>query len=573
MKNAYAFSFCIMTAAAVFPGMAMAAEGVPEWVCSDVSELAAAGYVRLPARNLHALSRGEMAVFVSRALKYVDDHNLSMDVDRSGAVARNIGLTAQDDAQYKLLQEKVHSLQTAYNQALRSVPKNTSGDGDGTAGKRIAALKRELEEAQGIAARRAFFLQQEKATAQAGLPDKKMDAAMQKSYENARRSAERLYREEALGNREKPEMLQAIDREKRQQEVLRAEDLLKSQASGQAGPSLRGVAANDLGTQLKIAQALRVEFYPELTAMGYFDDEAAQQQAEIQVSPRRPLYPNERLQIDGELRVDYSHNMYHGITADRSRARARIYYDYNFDNNWHLKGMMENSKVLKGDGLDNYVGGARYYLQGYIGPVLTRVGMFSTTMAEGNIYDSKFKGLKLEVGSPVHYTINLGDTDPARNFYTLEADYNTLYYSVGAGIYRANMVDGGHRNIYMMKYHIPVGVWDMGFMYLRGQDDIVGNGNGYVFSLARGREIDIRPGSYHFFFKYYYQPRSTYIQHTMNGLADSMNGFKGPGIGIDYTIAKNIVGSLEYDHLRDLSTNEHYGTLWGAITYYFSNHN
>jgi hypothetical protein len=107
-------------------------------------------------------------------------------------------------------------------------------------------------------------------------------------------------------------------------------------------------------------------------------------------------------------------------------------------------------------------------------------------------------------------------------------------------------------------------------MYLYGQDSKAAtSGSGAVISLADGNLYMDKPWTHSWYLKYYYQPRATYVQHTMNGLADSMNGFSGPGIGMDWVVRKNVQLSLEGDYLKDLQSGEHKRTIWSAITYYF----
>lgn len=92
----------------------------------------------------------------------------------------------------------------------------------------------------------------------------------------------------------------------------------------------------------------RVEYADELSAIGYFDRESSYMQASTEVKAPKP--PEKRFKIDGEARVDYgAHSGYKSI-SDRSRARVRIYGNYNIDDNWHFISMLENEKILSGKG-------------------------------------------------------------------------------------------------------------------------------------------------------------------------------------------------------------------------------
>lgn len=92
----------------------------------------------------------------------------------------------------------------------------------------------------------------------------------------------------------------------------------------------------------------RVEYADELSAIGYFDRESSYMQASTEVKAPKP--PEKRFKIDGEARVDYGAHSGYKSSSDRSRARVRIYGNYNIDDNWHFISMLENEKILSGKG-------------------------------------------------------------------------------------------------------------------------------------------------------------------------------------------------------------------------------
>ena len=109
------------------------------------------------------------------------------------------------------------------------------------------------------------------------------------------------------------------------------------------------------------------------------------------------------------------------------------------------------------------------------------------------------------------------------------------------------------------------------------------SGNGFVWTLSCGREDSWRPGAQMGYLKYYYQPRATYVEHTMNGMADYMSydasglgprrgGFRGWGAGLSYTLQKDLMLGLEYYDLFDLDTKRRSRTVWASLTGYFKNY-
>lgn len=315
----------------------------------------------------------------------------------------------------------------------------------------------------------------------------------------------------------------------------------------------------------------RVEYADELSAIGYFDRESSYMQASTEVKAPKP--PEKRFKIDGEARVDYvAHSGYKSI-SDRSRARVRIYGNYNIDDNWHFISMLENEKILSGKGEDSWMDIDRWYLTGKVGSTQVDAGAFGSFLAEGNIYDSRFTGVRVSGKEPFSYMAEAGTIKQAGFAAAAEASTTHDIYTLGAGLYRFDLKDRGERNIYMLNVHRPLGgLYDLGLMGLLGEDERTSE-KGYVVSLTRGKENTWQRGNAYYFLKYYHQPYTTYVSHTMNGLADYMDGFEGIGAGIHYTVKPDWLLQAEYYNLKDLEEGGRNHTFWLALSYYFSNYN
>ena len=315
----------------------------------------------------------------------------------------------------------------------------------------------------------------------------------------------------------------------------------------------------------------RVEYADELSAIGYFDRESSYMQASTEVKAPKP--PEKRFKIDGEARVDYgAHSGYKSI-SDRSRARVRIYGNYNIDDNWHFISMLENEKILSGKGEDSWMDIDRWYLTGKVGNTQVDAGAFGSFLAEGNIYDSRFTGVRVSGKEPFSYMAEAGTIKQAGFAAAAEASTTHDIYTLGAGLYRFDLKDRGERNIYMLNVHRPLGgLFDLGLMGLLGEDERTSE-KGYVVSLTRGKEKTWERGNMYYFLKYYHQPYTTYVLHTMNGLADYMDGFEGIGAGIHYTVKPDWLLQAEYYNLKDLEEGGRNHTFWLALSYYFSNYN
>lgn len=315
----------------------------------------------------------------------------------------------------------------------------------------------------------------------------------------------------------------------------------------------------------------RVEYADELSAIGYFDRESSCMQASTEV--KAPKISDKRFKIDGEARVDYgAHSGYKSI-GDRSHARLRIYGDYNIDDNWHFISMLENEKIVSGHGEDSWMDIDRWYLTGKVGSTQVDAGAFGSFLAEGNIYDSRFTGVRVSGKEPFSYMAEAGTIKHAGFAAAAEASTTHDIYTLGAGLYRFDLEDRGERNIYMLNVHRPLGgLYDLGLMGLLGEDESRSE-KGYVVSLTRGKEKTWERGNTYYFLKYYHQPYTTYVLHTMNGLADYMDGFEGIGAGIHYTVKPDWLLQAEYYNLKDLEEGGRNHTFWLALSYYFSNYN
>ena len=315
----------------------------------------------------------------------------------------------------------------------------------------------------------------------------------------------------------------------------------------------------------------RVEYADELSAIGYFDRESSYMQASTEVKSPKP--PEKRFKIDGEARVDYGAHSGYKSSSDRSRARVRIYGNYNIDDNWHFISMLENEKILSGKGEDNWMDIDRWYLTGKVGRSSVDAGAFGSFLAEGNIYDSRFTGVRVSGKEPFSYMAEAGTIKQAGFAAAAEASTTHDIYTLGAGLYRFDLKDRGERNIYMLNVHRPLGgLYDLGLMGLLGEDESRSE-KGDVVSLTRGKENTWQRGNAYYFLKYYHQPYTTYVSHTMNGLADYMDGFEGIGAGIHYTVKPDWLLQAEYYNLKDLEEGGRNHTFWLALSYYFSNYN
>ena len=539
-----------------------AAEAVPSWVYEAVAQLDAQGYIDLAGKMPQECSREELSRIVAQGLHEIDRIQQGTLADEYGRLS---SLAMRDEVHVKLYREQER------------------------------LTKRALADAEAAAKRESLR----------GTNRLEVMQPLQEKASEARLRLQFAARDYALATmrREKRELALAKVSERRQEVFSRmtpGEGAVQvgAAASTSAAPVAAAVSAAPAalpagadGTYssgeplvepgvMDAAMRLRAAFAEDLALMGYADEENAEQQ--LYSSELLPEKPEPRLKVDAEVRADVSRSGGVERGDSRARLRLRIFPDYDIDGNWHAAGMIEYEKYLNGGTGDGKLRLDRYYLTGRSGVFDTTVGVFSAEFAEGNIYDSKFRGVRLSVGDPVRYTLHRGKIERAHEVTALSASYDTPFYGVDAGMYRFDKINGAARNIYMGNFRAPLGDFDFGAMLLHGTDRRAGNGTGYVLTLAKNG-VGWRPGSLSYWLKYYRQPSATYVSHTMNGMADYMSydatgdgprrgGFRGWGAGLSYTLQKDLMFGLEYYDLFDLDTSRRSRTVWASLTGYFKNY-
>ena len=296
---------------------------------------------------------------------------------------------------------------------------------------------------------------------------------------------------------------------------------------------------------------------------------------------------SDNVKITGEVRYHYQDN---SGDADgySTKLRSRIWMTGQINDDWKYTGMLENNENLKNDAGEETVKFQRAYVNGKIGGVAVQAGRYNNKLAEGNVYDTRFDGVQLSYGKDVKLTAGYGKATPssfvrAQSGETWYADLSGKVGSLdlGAGYYGfkdvevkafgATVATNEDDNIWAVKANYNFGQdFQLGAMYLKG-DDMNTNldDDGYVVTASYKGAKASKVGSWGLVAKYYDQGATTYADHTMNGLADDMLGFKGYSVFANYTFAKNIVGQVEYYDLKDKVTDLKAKTLWSQVVFTF----
>ena len=306
------------------------------------------------------------------------------------------------------------------------------------------------------------------------------------------------------------------------------------------------------------------------------------------------------VKITGEIRYHYADNDAKAFyNADptknkntyETKLRSRIWFTGQVNEDWTYTGMIQNEQDFKNDNGDETTDFQRAYVNGKLGGVKVQAGRYNNKLAEGNVYDNRFDGVQLSYGKDVKLVAGYGKADPGSK-YPVKADeayYAELSGKVGAlslaaGYYDFKDIDrasadakatGRDQEIWAVSanYAFDKNV-KLGAMYLNGDEDAYnGDDDGYVVTLSYKGAKASQPGSWGLTAKYYDQGLSTYVDHTMDGLADSykdkQEGYKGYSIVADYAFAKNIVGKIQWFDLEAKKGDADAETIWTQLLFTF----
>ena len=290
----------------------------------------------------------------------------------------------------------------------------------------------------------------------------------------------------------------------------------------------------------------------------------------------------DNVKVTGELRYHYKDNG-GDIDGYATELRSRIWVKGAINDDWTYTGMLENIQDLKNDKGDETTKFQRAYVNGKLGGVKVQAGRYHSKLSEGNVYDNRFDGVQASYGKDVKLTAGYGkaahttglEATPkkanAKDTYYAELSGNVGKLALAAGYYNYEDVKEAKDEddtIWTVGANYAFDKnFKLGAMYLNGDDD------GFVVTASYKGAKAAKAGSWGLVAKYYDQGFSTYIDHTMNGYADSYTaadqGFKGYSVAANYTFAKNIVGQVEWYDLEAKEGNKDAQTLWSQVVFTF----
>ena len=325
----------------------------------------------------------------------------------------------------------------------------------------------------------------------------------------------------------------------------------------------------------------------------------------------------DNVKITGEIRYHYADHDADGVSGNgnENKLRTRLWVNGQVNEDWSYTGMFENSQNFDNNTGDEEVKLQRAYVNGKIGGVKVQAGRYNLKVVDGNVYDNRFDGVQASYGKDVKLTAGYGKATPSSvtrietgadstavdDFAGVSAgidrESDEVYYAELSGkISKLGLNLGYYSFADVTDYHSNGTVYDqddldiwalsakyafdknvsLGATYLLGNDEYGDKANygvdddGFVVTAQYKGAKASEPGSWGLAATYYDQGATTYMDHTMNGLADSMMGFKGYSVIANYTFAKNIVGQVEWYDLEEKEGAERDAdTLWAQLLFTF----
>lgn len=293
--------------------------------------------------------------------------------------------------------------------------------------------------------------------------------------------------------------------------------------------------------------------------------------------------------ITGEARMRYADvkgpdKMY---LAD---LRTRLWLSGEGSNDWRYVAMLENMQSFNTNKEESETKFRRAYVTGNSGDVKVTGGRYNYTVGQGNVFDEAIDGVQIDFGKVLKASMAYGRPAGGNDFHSFKdaggntvytknndafittLDYKTGIFAFNAAFYNfLDYVGNADNKIWTVGGSIDVsdnirlhGEYLKSNFAANTDDD-----DGIVFGLNYKGAAPEKKGSYGIWAKYYNQDRSTYVAHTTDAVHDSLWGFEGYGVGVDYTITKNIVALVEYFNFDGKYNEGRDKTLWSDVTFTF----
>ena len=297
---------------------------------------------------------------------------------------------------------------------------------------------------------------------------------------------------------------------------------------------------------------------------------------------------SDNVKVTGEVRYLYEDSDKDGYT---NNLRSRIWVKGQVNDDWSYTGMLQNTQDLSTDSGDESTDFQRAYLEGRLGGMDVTAGRYNAFFADGNIYDNRADGVEVSYGDKIKIIGAAGkatdDLDKLGVSGTTGGSYAGGAVVADFGKFNASAGYYNFKDILAKNSKLDNAIWFVGAgtefgdfalnaMYLKGDmsyHDVDLDGlddDGWTVGLTfKGAEA-AKKGSWGLFANYYDLGGQTYIAHTTDANTFDGQGFKGYGVGANYTVAKNMVlTAAYYDTKSKFDTSDKDKIMWTDLTITF----
>ena len=299
----------------------------------------------------------------------------------------------------------------------------------------------------------------------------------------------------------------------------------------------------------------------------------------------------DNVKITGEIRAHYE-DYKDTANKDNSKLRSRIWIKGQVNDDWSYTAMLQNEQTFVKDGNSDNKGDEdtkfqRAFVNGRLGGLAVEAGRNNASILGGEILSHRADRVKVSYGKDVKLAAEYGKLANVENAAkVLGDDYYAVSLSgkVGALGLEAVYVDvnedtylGQDNDIWAIgaNYAFDKNV-GLKAAYLKGDVDLKkGGDDGWYAVLNYKGAKAAKAGSFGVYAGYYDMSASTMLSNGWNtsfanDLRKAHEGFEGYKLGVNYTFAKNIVGTVEYvdlDAKDDSKADDK--TLWSQVVFTF----
>lgn len=311
------------------------------------------------------------------------------------------------------------------------------------------------------------------------------------------------------------------------------------------------------------------------------------------------------IEIHGDYRLLYGEGRFNFQAGRREYSqrlimptqRARIFITGHLNDTWVIKSEFEDNRNSHDHSGDHYAYMGRLYLEGETKAATKyMLGRFNYYVLDGNTLDTRVDGARIRVGHDDTVTASLfyGRTVHGDSYRVKEGVIGTLTHEQGPWLSRLsyfnmhNVKNAGPNELdrqiiwsWNNRYQLSKDFYTSlellratGTNSSDGYDDL---DHGFVWSLNFRPEVNpAHVGEVDAWIKYYRQPRSSIIIHTMDGdpLFFRRLGFTGWGARVDTVLAPGLVlaaeGFIMHNYRNDrIYSNMTEKILGTSLTLYF----